>query len=108
MLLGEWEVFSHLYNYKGFDAITNTCTNLCPCGIIKPFFILLLSQELVFSSGQLERVINVTVIDDVIPEVDERFCVQLSLPEGGATLGSIPQSKMDRSHRYSTIVVDLY
>ena len=51
-------------------------------------------QELFFTSGQSEGVINITIMNDAIPEQDENFCVQLSLPGGGATLGNVPQSKM--------------
>lgn len=74
---------------------------LSPCGITQPVLHPTATntlQELVFSPGQLEREINITIIDDAIPEVDESFCVQLSLPEGGATLGRIPQSKMESSY----------
>ena len=46
-----------------------------------------------FSDGQLNTTIPITIINDNQPEVDEMFCVRLSLPEGGALLGNINQSK---------------
>ena len=48
--------------------------------------------EVVFEQDQDTAVINVNIIDDNIPEVDEEFCVLLSSPQGGATLGNITTS----------------
>ena len=48
--------------------------------------------ELVFEQNQDTAVINVNIIDDDIPEVDEEFCVLLSSPQSGATLGNITTS----------------
>ena len=48
--------------------------------------------EVVFEQNQDTAVINVNIIDDDIPEVDEEFCVLLSSPQGGATLGNITTS----------------
>ena len=41
-----------------------------------------------FAPGQTHHQIVVEVINDVIPELDEQFSVQLSEPTGGAVLGS--------------------
>ena len=48
--------------------------------------------EVVFESGEDTAVINIGIVDDDIPEVDEEFCVQLRLPGGGATLGNVTTS----------------
>ena len=45
-----------------------------------------------FGQNQDTAVININIINDNIPEVDEEFCVQLRLPEGGAVLGNITMS----------------
>ena len=48
--------------------------------------------EVVFEQNQDTAVININIINDDIPEVDEEFCVLLSSPQGGATLGNITSS----------------
>ena len=45
-----------------------------------------------FAPGQTSHKVVVEVIDDVIPELDEEFSVQLVFPVGGAILG--PQSSV--------------
>ena len=46
------------------------------------------STTLMFAPGQIYHQIVVEIIDDVIPELDEQFTVQLSEPTGGAVIGS--------------------
>ena len=48
--------------------------------------------EVVFEQDQDTAVISINIIDDNIPEIDEEFCVLLSSPQGGATLGNITTS----------------
>lgn len=50
-------------------------------------------DELVFSPGQAERTVAIAITNDVLPEVDEEFCVQLQLPRNGAVLGNITTSE---------------
>ncbi|XP_041376199.1 adhesion G-protein coupled receptor V1-like [Gigantopelta aegis] len=42
---------------------------------------------LTFAAGQSRRVITVTVLDDTKPEDNETITIQLSNPQGGATIG---------------------
>lgn len=49
--------------------------------------------EVVFEQGQDVATISINIIDDNVPEVDEEFCVQLRLPQGGATLGNVTTSQ---------------
>lgn len=51
-------------------------------------------QELQFGPGESERILSITINNDDQPEVDEEFCVILSLPEGGAILGNITESEL--------------
>ena len=44
--------------------------------------------EVVFDQDQDRAVISVNIIDDEIPEVEEEFCILLSSPRGGASLGN--------------------
>lgn len=46
----------------------------------------------VFEQDQDSAVININIVNDNIPEVDEEFCIQLRLPQGGATLGNLTMS----------------
>ncbi|NXU16592.1 GPR98 protein, partial [Pardalotus punctatus] len=45
------------------------------------------SGELIFEPGDMEAVIAVNILDDVIPEEEERFKVWLKNPKGGAEIG---------------------
>lgn len=48
--------------------------------------------EVVFEQNQDTAVININIINDNTPEVDEEFCVVLSSPQNGATLGNVTTS----------------
>lgn len=48
--------------------------------------------EVVFEQNQATAVVNINIVNDNIPELGEEFCVQLRLPQGGATLGNITTS----------------
>lgn len=48
--------------------------------------------EVVFEQDQTTAVININIVDDNVPELEEEFCVQLRLPQGGALLGNITTS----------------
>lgn len=52
------------------------------------------TQELTFANGQSRVSLNITIINDSLPEDDEEFCVCLNLPEGGAILGNITRSRL--------------
>ncbi|KAM5298193.1 adhesion G-protein coupled receptor V1 [Ctenodactylus gundi] len=45
------------------------------------------SGELIFEPGDREAVIAVNILDDVVPEEEESFRVQLKNPKGGAEIG---------------------
>lgn len=45
------------------------------------------SGELVFEPGDREATIAVNILDDVVPEEEESFKVQLKNPRGGAEIG---------------------
>ncbi|NWV81048.1 GPR98 protein, partial [Dasyornis broadbenti] len=45
------------------------------------------SGELIFEPGDMEAVIAVNILDDIIPEEEERFKVWLKNPKGGAEIG---------------------
>nr|XP_040129297.1 LOW QUALITY PROTEIN: adhesion G-protein coupled receptor V1 [Ictidomys tridecemlineatus] len=46
------------------------------------------SGELIFEPGDREATIAVNILDDVVPEEEESFKVQLKNPKGGAEIGS--------------------
>ena len=46
---------------------------------------------MVFTSGEVEETIVVTIVDDPEPELDEVFCVSLILPEGEVDIGGIAE-----------------
>lgn len=46
------------------------------------------SGELIFEPGDMEFVIAVNILDDTIPEEEERFTVWLKNPKGGAEIGA--------------------
>jgi len=46
------------------------------------------SGTLSFADGELSKTVQVTILDDAVFEGDELFYVQLSNPQGGATLGN--------------------
>ncbi|MBZ3889709.1 G-protein coupled receptor 98, partial [Sciurus carolinensis] len=46
------------------------------------------SGELIFEPGDREATIAVNILDDVVPEEEESFRVQLKNPKGGAEIGS--------------------
>ncbi|XP_068782490.1 adhesion G-protein coupled receptor V1 [Struthio camelus] len=46
------------------------------------------SGELIFEPGDVEVVVAVNILDDVIPEEEESFGVQLKNPKGGAEIGA--------------------
>ena len=50
-------------------------------------------QRLVFTSGDAEEEVLVTVVDDTEPELSETFCVSLILPEGNVEIGDTPECK---------------
>ncbi|XP_042546906.1 adhesion G-protein coupled receptor V1 [Dipodomys spectabilis] len=54
------------------------------------------SGELIFEPGDKEATIAVNILDDVIPEEEESFRVQLKNPKGGAEIGI---------HSYVTITI---
>ncbi|XP_077893359.1 adhesion G-protein coupled receptor V1-like [Ictidomys tridecemlineatus] len=45
-------------------------------------------SELIFEPGDREATISVNILDDVVPEEEESFKVQLKNPKGGAEIGS--------------------
>ncbi|XP_036887970.1 adhesion G-protein coupled receptor V1 [Sturnira hondurensis] len=45
------------------------------------------SGELIFKPGDREAVITVNILDDMVPEEEESFRVQLKNPKGGAEIG---------------------
>ncbi|XP_031794624.1 adhesion G-protein coupled receptor V1 [Sarcophilus harrisii] len=45
------------------------------------------SGELIFTPGTKEAIIAVNILDDIIPEEEEFFKVQLKTPKGGAEIG---------------------
>uniref|UniRef100_A0A8C3XBP1 Adhesion G-protein coupled receptor V1 n=1 Tax=Catagonus wagneri TaxID=51154 RepID=A0A8C3XBP1_9CETA len=45
------------------------------------------SGELIFEPGDKEAIIAVNILDDIVPEEDESFRVQLKNPKGGAEIG---------------------
>ena len=46
---------------------------------------------MVFSSGDSEEVVVVSIVDDTEPELGETFCVSLILPEGNVAIGDTPE-----------------
>ncbi|XP_006885449.1 PREDICTED: G-protein coupled receptor 98-like [Elephantulus edwardii] len=46
------------------------------------------SGELIFEPGDREAIILVNILDDVVPEEEESFRVQLKNPKGGAEIGT--------------------
>ncbi|XP_076995276.1 adhesion G-protein coupled receptor V1 [Tamandua tetradactyla] len=46
------------------------------------------SGELIFEPGDREAIIAVNILDDIVPEEEESFKVQLKNPKGGAEIGS--------------------
>jgi hypothetical protein len=48
--------------------------------------------SLTFLTGEIEKIISVPVIEDILPEVDEVFLVNLFNPQSGAMLGAPPQT----------------
>ncbi len=50
------------------------------------------SSTLNFAAGETSKSFTVSIIDDVIDEVNETFSVSLSSPTGGATLGTVTVS----------------
>ena len=44
-----------------------------------------------FVSGDAEEDVVISIVEDVIPELDEIFCVSLILPRGGAEIGDFPE-----------------
>jgi len=46
------------------------------------------ARELNFVAGESEHIVNVTLLDDVLPEPAETFELVLASPQGGATLGT--------------------
>lgn len=44
-----------------------------------------------FESGDSEKNVVVSIIDDSVPELNEVFCISLVLPNGGAVIGDIPE-----------------
>ena len=48
--------------------------------------------EVVFLQDQDTAVVNIAIVNDDLPEIDEEFCIQLRLPQGGATLGNVTTS----------------
>ena len=42
-------------------------------------------------SGDFEKEVVVSIVDDSVPELNEVFCISLILPEGGAVIGDIPE-----------------
>jgi G-protein coupled receptor 98 len=45
------------------------------------------SGELIFEPGDREATIAVNILDDMVPEEEESFRVQLKNPKGGAEIG---------------------
>lgn len=45
------------------------------------------SGELIFEPGDKEATIVVNILDDIVPEEEESFKVQLKNPKGGAEIG---------------------
>ena len=43
----------------------------------------------VFPAGETEKEIRIGIMTDTLPEPNENFCVSLSSPEGGASLGKV-------------------
>ncbi|XP_058132092.1 adhesion G-protein coupled receptor V1 [Dasypus novemcinctus] len=46
------------------------------------------SGELIFEPGDREAIITVNILDDIVPEEEESFKVQLKNPKGGAEIGT--------------------
>lgn len=51
-------------------------------------------DEVVFVAGQSENTLSVSIVDDLLPEIEEIFCIALRLPKFGAVIGSINKSKL--------------
>ena len=49
-------------------------------------------DEVVFVDGQQNSTLTISITDDLLPEIEEDFCVGLRLPRNGATLGNITTS----------------
>ena len=49
--------------------------------------------ELTFSPGQLQRSLDIMIVNDNEAEIAEDFCVGLRLPRFGAVLGNITTSE---------------
>ena len=49
--------------------------------------------EIVFISGQAVSLLNIPIVNDTTPEIQEDFCVGLRFPRSGAILGNITTSK---------------
>lgn len=49
--------------------------------------------ELTFAAGQSQRTLNIGIVNDNGPEIEEEFCVGLTLPRFGAVLGNITTSE---------------
>ena len=50
-------------------------------------------DEVVFVAGQSELTVSVLIVNDMLPEIEEAFCMALRLPMFGAIIGRINRSK---------------
>ena len=48
-------------------------------------------QRIVFTSGDSEEVVLVSIVDDEEPELSETFCISLILPDGNVVIGDTPE-----------------
>lgn len=51
-------------------------------------------DAVVFAPGQDNFTLSIPITDDLLPEIEEDFCVGLRLPRDGAILGNITASKL--------------
>ncbi len=51
-------------------------------------------DDVMFDAGQSSSVLSIPIVDDMLPEIEEDFCIGLRLPRGGAILGNITTSKV--------------
>jgi hypothetical protein len=64
--------------------------NSDPASVAEPVDYTLPPAVVAFSDQDgVDKIVNVSIVQDSLPEIDETFGVSLSLPTGGATLGAI-------------------
>ena len=62
-------------------------------------------DDVVFAEGQASASLNIPILNDSDPEIEEEFCVALSLARDGAALGNLTRSK---GHTYIHTYIHTY